>query len=363
MSDLVGLKVCFLAGALGQGGAERQLYYMLCTLQQHGAEPRVLCLTRGEFWEDRIRELGVPVRWVGANRSRIRRVRQIMAELRANPPDLLQSQHFYTNIYVTAAARALGLREIGALRNNGINEVGEFSRLFGRFSLRAPRVIAANSRSGIENAVTLGVPRSRLRFLPNVVDTSQFTPSRRLDNKAVQLLTVGRMVPQKRFDRFLRTLARVRARSRTPVRGAIVGDGPLRVQLESYAATLALVPSDLQFHAVEPEMASVYQDADVLVLTSDWEGTPNVVLEAMACGLPVVATRVGGLTDILRDGETGRLVEPNDEVGLAAAVLQLVTNSEKRRAYGRRAREFVEQYHALPRLASDLGGLYDAVLH
>ena len=193
MRDLTGLKVCFVAGTLGQGGAERQLYYMLRALKEHGAVPRVLSLTKDEYWEDRIRALGVPVTWVGQTHSRLQRLRAIIREIRREPAEILQSQHFYTNIYVAAAARFLGLHEIGALRSDAINEVGANSGRLGWLSLRAPRVIAANSRQAIENAVGLGIARSRLNFLPNVVDTSRSlkpqTPA-----KVVRVLTIGRLV-------------------------------------------------------------------------------------------------------------------------------------------------------------------------
>ncbi|HEX6964840.1 MAG TPA: glycosyltransferase, partial [Gemmatimonadaceae bacterium] len=247
MRDLAGLKICFVAGTLGQGGSERQLYYMLQALLHEGAQPRVLCLTSGEYWEQPIRELGVAVTWVGQSHSRIRRLRRIIDALREDPPRIVQSQHFYTNIYVTAAARWLGLEEIGALRSNGISEIGANQAVFGRVSLHTPRMIAANSRAGIDNAVTLGVHRSRMHFLPNVVDTARFSTPSRSANGAVHLLTVGRMVPAKRFDRFIRVLADVRQRSRTPVKGTIVGDGEERAQLELLAQRAELLPDGLEF--------------------------------------------------------------------------------------------------------------------
>src|ERR1035441_583066 len=117
--DLSKLKICFLAGTLGQGGAERQLFYILRALRQSGAAPRLLCLAQNEFWEDRIKNLGVPVTCVGQTRSKLKRLFQIIVELRKHPTQVLQSQHFYTNAYVAAAARALRLCGIGSLRGKG----------------------------------------------------------------------------------------------------------------------------------------------------------------------------------------------------------------------------------------------------
>lgn len=362
MPDLQGLRVCFLAGTLGQGGAERQLYYMLRALKDSGAHPRVLCLTSGEYWEEKIRALGISVIWVGQSSSRWKRLRAIMRELRRQPVDVLQSQHFYTNIYAAAAARFLGLLEIGALRSNGINEVAANGGSLGLISLRAPRAIAANSHQGIENAVRLGMPRSRLHFLPNVVDTCRFSPNGQ-DKRSppVRILTIGRMVQAKRLDRFVRVLAAVRHRASLPVRGIIVGDGPKRAQLEAEAANLGLFPDGIEFVGLKASVLEFYRMSDLLLLTSDWEGTPNVVLEAMACGLPVVATNVGDVPDLIRDRGIGCLCPPEDESGLIEAVLALVEDPARRAECGDLSRAFVEQFHAVVRLGDELGRLYDQV--
>ena len=135
-----------------------------------------------------------------------------------------------------------------------------------------------------------------------------------------------------------------------------------RAELEGVAIDCGLSSESVEFHGLKSDVAGFYHNADVFLLTSDWEGTPNVVLEAMASGLPVVATRVGGLSALIRHGETGYLVDREDESSLADAVLDLAQHREKRIAFGKRAREFVEQHHALPHLAEELGHLYNHVL-
>jgi glycosyltransferase involved in cell wall biosynthesis len=362
MRNLAGLRICFLAGTLGQGGAERQLFYILRVLKEHGAQPRVLCLTTGEYWEERIEALGIRVTWVGQSSSRLQRLRAIIRDLRREPAVVFQSQHFYTNIYVAAAARLLGLHGIGALRSDGVNDVRANRGLLGLMSLRAPSAIAANSRQAIENAVASGVPRDRLHFLPNVVDTSQFTIGKTRTSSVVRILTVGRCVRAKRFDRFLRVVAAVRQRSAVPVCGVLVGDGAGRTRLEADAVELGLAPESVEFHGLKATVIDFYHDADVFLLTSDWEGTPNVVLEGMACGLPIVATRVGGLPDIVADGEVGYLVCPNDEIGLVNALLELAEDPVKRKTYGARGRLYVEEHHAVTGLAQNLGCLYARIL-
>ncbi len=359
---LSGLKVCFLAGTLGQGGAERQLYFILRALRQCNAEVRLLCLSRNEFWEDRIEALGVPITWVGQPKSKLRRLFRILAELRKDPPQIFQSQHFYTSAYVGVAARLLRLPGIGALRNDGHNEVLADGPIGGWLSLRVPKILAANSQAAIRYSTGQGVRPERLYFLPNVVDTEHLKPAARSNEETIRLIAVGSLHKRKRFDRFLSVLARLRSESHRPVSGLIVGAGPLRAQLEKQATDLGLLPTAIEFRGGVADVASAYQESDICVLTSDYEGTPNVLLEAMASGLPVVATKVGGVPEIVEQGKNGFLVEPGDEAQLFTALVGLINNSQSRRQMGDQARAFVEENHSPDKLPIRLGELYQLAL-
>jgi glycosyltransferase involved in cell wall biosynthesis len=362
MRSLRGLKICFVAGTLGQGGAERQLYYNVKSLKESGAHPLVLCLNSGEFWEAEIRRLGVPVVNVGRGRSRVARLAKIVSVLRNERPDLVQSQHCYTNLYVVVASRVLGLADIGALRGDVFREISDTGRLFGRLSVTTPRTVVANSAAAISNAVMWGVARSKLHLLPNVVDTAQFLPTERRAGRPVRLTAVGRLSEEKQFDRFLSVLARLRDGCQVPFSAAIVGDGPERQRLEQQAVDLRLGPSILQFRGAVRAMVATYHESDVLVLTSRSEGTPNVILEAMACGLPVVATNVGGVAEVVEDGHTGYLTTAGDEDSLYDALLQLMTNRSLRWEMGQRGRTRVMKRHSPQQLPERLGSIYQAAL-
>jgi len=364
--NLSNLKVCFVAGTLTPGGAERQLFHILQALCQAGASPRLLSLDRGEFWEEKINALGVPITWVGDQPSRLSRLLRVLKEVRKDPPDILQSQHFFTNAYVGLTARLLQLSGIGAMRNNGRTEVSGSGLFGGWLNLHCPRMIAANSQTAIRYATAHGISPSHLYFLPNVVDTEWFKPSDRSPAELFTLIAAGRLVRQKRLDRFISILHRLRNDFGLNVTGWIIGSGreneDLRAELESQARRLGLLPDILQFRGSVSDMRSVYHKAAVCVLTSDFEGTPNVLLEAMASGLPVVATQVGGVPEIVQHGRTGFLAEPDDLNGLVAALVELVKNSELRMEMGRRARAFVETKHSLQCLPAYLGRLYELAL-
>jgi glycosyltransferase involved in cell wall biosynthesis len=360
--DLSKLKISFLAGTLGQGGAERQLFYILQGLRQGGADLRVLSLSQNECWEERIKNLGVPITCVGQPKSKLRRLLRIITELRKHPPQIFQSQHFYTSAYVGAAARLLGLCGIGALRSNGLTEVQGSGPIGGWLSLHTPRIMAANSQAAIRYATERGVRPEHLYFLPNVVDTEQWKPAACRSEDTVRLIAVGSLVQCKRFDRFLSALSRLRRELNIPVTGVIVGEGPLRAQLEEQAEALGLLPSAVEFKGSVSDMATVYAEADISVLTSDYEGTPNVLLEAMASGLPVVATEVGGVPEIVRQGVNGFMTPRGDEQGMCAALVRLINDSQLRMQMGRDARAYVEVNHSLSSLPTMLQGLYRLAL-
>lgn len=357
MRTLSGLKVCFVAGTLGNGGAERQLFYILQALCRKGATPHLFAMDRGEFWEVRIKNLGVSVTYVGERGSRLARLLRLMKEMRKCRPDVLQSQHFYTNAYVALAAWFWGLTGIGAMRNNGRSEVNDTGGIGGWLSLHCPRMIAANSQVAIRYAIDCGIPASRLFFLPNVVDTEWFKPLAVSGEEPIALLAAGRLVKQKRLDRFISILHRLRTDFHLNVKGLIAGNGWPN-ELQNQARQLGLFPDGVQFLGSVADIRSVYRRSAVCVLTSDHEGTPNVLLEAMACGLPVVSTNVGGVPDLVRHGETGFLCEPENLDGLVASLSELVRNRVLRNEMGKRARTFVERNHSLERLPAYLDNLY-----
>ncbi len=362
MFDLKGLKICFLAGTLGQGGAERQLFYNLKTLKAEGAEPIVLSLTKGEFWQGRIEALDIPVIFVGGSDWRLRRILKILSVLRTEKPEILQSQHFYANGYVAIASRLMGIPVIGAIRNNGWSEARANRPIVKKLGLYGPHRLAVNSRSAMRVVQKLGVSTSRVHFLPNVVDCRHFTLKPSPCNGIFRLLAVGRLHEQKRFDRFLNVLRRLSCQSQVPVKGIIVGNGPLETPLKRKAEALGLLPDGVKFLSAVQDPLPHYHEADALILTSDWEGTPNVVLEAMACSLPVVATRVGGVPEILEHDKTGYLIDPTDEDGAVEAVSRLIHDGQLRSRIGRSAQDYVRKHHSLESLPKVLKELYEKTL-
>jgi glycosyltransferase involved in cell wall biosynthesis len=171
---------------------------------------------------------------------------------------------------------------------------------------------------------------------------------------------VGRIFPIKNHALFLESAARIFARE-PAARFVIVGNGVLRPTLEKQARELGITDCVL-FTGWRHDLPRIYADLDVLVVSSDNEGTPVSAIEAMASGCPVVATRVGGLPDLIEDHKTSRLVPPRDPEALARAVVDLLHSPETLRELGQNAMEAVRKRFTVKRLISDMEHLYGQLL-
>jgi len=191
-------------------------------------------------------------------------------------------------------------------------------------------------------------------MIPNAVDLQRFvpTPPSRVPPTVV---FVGRLVPVKGLPVLLAAWQKVIARM--PARLVIAGDGQQRAELEAQAETLG-VHQHVDFMGNVSDVPSALSGASVYVQPSHQEGMPNSVLEAMACGLPVVATRVSGNVDLVADGDSGLLVPVADSDALADALAALLADPARAQAMGRRSREIVECRFAVPSVLEQLLGAY-----
>jgi len=350
------MKVCFIVGTLGRGGAEKQLVFMLRALKYAGIETRILCLTSGESYEAEIKSLGVEVEYIGANQNRLLRLWKIIRNLRKRPADIIQSSHFYTNIYAALAGKALKIPSIGAIRSNLKSELATHKSL-GKFQLSLPSFLIVNSDLARRTAIERGISTKKIEFVRNAVEIES-DESESKPKQNITMLFVGRLGKEKRPDRFVRLAASlVEKYPAHPLRFQIAGDGALRKEIEEQAQSDTLLKDKMEFLGECAEMHEIYRRADILILTSDYEGTPNVVLEAMAHGLPVIATNVGGTSEILNE-KCGILVEPDDETGLVQAAVKLIENAELRKILGTEGFQYIKNNHSLRTLQNQLTDIY-----
>jgi glycosyltransferase involved in cell wall biosynthesis len=168
------------------------------------------------------------------------------------------------------------------------------------------------------------------------------------------------MTAIKRVEDVVAAFAKLRRRG-VEATLCLIGDGPDRVPVERLAHELGVM-RDVLFLGYQRDVASYYSLIDALVLASANEGTPVVAIESLAAGKPVVSTRVGGVPDVVSDGEDGILVPPGDVDGLAEALERLAHDPDLRARYGRLGRELVVPRYRVARLVDDVDRLYRELL-
>jgi glycosyltransferase involved in cell wall biosynthesis len=298
------------------------------------------------------------------------RLYRMMRDLR---PHIVHTHTAKAGVLGRAAARLAGITNVVHTYHGhvlrGYFDAGRAALFRGveRRLARATRVLLAVSQSVKDDLVAMGIaPGDRIRVMPlglELVPLAGALPRGSLRHEggvpdgAPLVGIVGRLTAIKDVPTFLAAAARVHA-EKPAVRFAVVGDGELRASLEAEAARLGLGGA-VHFHGWREEMAPVYGDLDVVVNTSINEGTPVALIEAMAAGRPVVATRVGGTPDLLGNGARGRLVPAGDAAAVAAAILDALGGPSDQVAA---ARAYVLAEHGVGRLLRDMDALYREIL-
>lgn len=202
-----------------------------------------------------------------------------------------------------------------------------------------------------------GISRDRIAAVPNAVDIARFRPVARDSPGPVRFLFIGRLVSAKNLFRLLDAFAQLMAtHPRAHLR--IVGGGPQEAALRQHASTLGLGAS-VEFTGHRTDVEALLGEADVGVLPSTVEGLSNTLLECMASGLPMIASRISGSEDIVRPGVNGWLFEPHDVDGLAACLRAAAGQTpEQRCALGRQARSTIEHYASLDSVLDRILTLY-----
>ena len=335
------MKVLHVHKLKGISGSENHLLALLPALREAGLDARFLGLdvpgSDAPRFYARLDELGVPYSRVrcGADISP-RMARDVLRGVRGERPDLLHTHLVHGDVYGAIAARFLRIRHVSTRHNDDRYLLGPFRYVDRAFASGACRLIAISDavRSFLlaaghdpEKLVTIHYGLDELPAAGSAV-----TPEAAgVPADAPLLLAVGRLIAQKDHATLLRGFGSVRARH-PAARLAILGGGPLAEAIRAQVRELGLDGAVLLPGRVE--IRCWLERADVFVHTSRWEGFGIVLLEAMLAGLPIVATSVSAVPEVVRDGETGVLVGAGDATALARALDRLLSDRELAAALG-----------------------------
>ena len=363
------MKVLHLHKLTGVSGSEGHLLALLPALRERGADAGFLGLDVhgsdfGRFYAH-LDRLGVPHRSVpcGIDASP-RMARDVVRAIRAEAPDLVHTHLVHADVYGGAAARLLRIPSVSTRHNDDRYLLGPFRYLDRAFARPARRLIAISDavRTFLERAghdpAKLVTIRYGLDELP--ATHSDPTPADAGVPPEVPLaVAVGRLIEQKDHATLLEAFALVHE-SLPEARLAILGSGPLETQTKALAAALGL--EEVVVLPGRTEIRDWLERAEVFVHSSRWEGFGIVLLEAMLAGLPVVATRVSAVPEVVVHRETGLLVEAGDDRGLAAQLEALLTDKARASALGQAGRQRARTEFSIGRMADRTLAVYEEVL-
>ena len=363
--------IAIIAGQLVLGGAERQLYLWLSNLDRNQFRPVVITLHPdcGDYWEDPVEALGIDVIRVPRRRNKVRRLAAISRALRGYQPDLIHGWHLFASPYAGAAARFVGARaSLGSVR-------GSF-RSYARDAVTASLAdlltdgLVVNSTAvarQIEGKHRL-VPR-KVFAVPNAVEPvvgergqarSRFAERWKIPDSRVWIASMGRFEKSKQFDLLLELTASL-ASEGEDLHLVLIGYGEGMDELKTLAKALE-VEDRVTFTGADPEARFWMKAFDVFCFTSADEGLPNVVMEAAAAGLPVLAWRTEFLRELLGDRQSAVLAELGNVRALREGLHALIENPEYRRCLGEAARKEVLANFGVPTFVRRLSSVYEELL-
>jgi len=340
------------------GGTQRQTVELARRLDPARFQVEIWLLAAGEEMAPAARGSGIPLVRLGrGERVGPAALARLGRRLRNQPIDLLLTLTVVPNIWGRVLGRLARVPVIvGNCRGGGAPR-----RQHERWLWPLAHHILCNSQAVKSVLIDrCGVPAARITLIPNGVDTDYFQPPASPAAGPPRVLSVARMVPDKDHETLLAAF-RLTARAIPAAELWLVGDGPGLAAVQERARQLGL-SERVRFLSPREDLRPLLRQASLLVLSSRTEALPNVVLEAMAAGLPVVATRVGGVPELVVPGLTGWLVDPGDALGLGAALGQVLSDPDTRQAMGRAGRARARQEFSLETMTRRYEAVLDRLL-
>jgi glycosyltransferase involved in cell wall biosynthesis len=363
------LSIGFITGQLRLGGAEKQLYLLARGLYRKGWQVSVVSMShsKGEYWEQPLREVGIPVYGIRMDLPHFHRLMAVRRILQALRIRIVHSWTLHTNFYSAAAGRLSGVPiRLGSERSNHQTSRKGLGIRYG-LCLWGQDALVVNSRQ--EAAFLRSYrPNLKVEFVPNGVETpeKQIDVHQKIDlrerlgvkDTSPIIGAVGTMVSGKGFFLLIKAL-KVLARRKVAFTLVFIGNGPMLSDLKR-ESSLSLPNDKVVFTGSLPNATAWYPAFDLLCMPSiHQEGMPNVIMEGSAAGLPVVASQVGAVPDLVEDGITGFLVPPNHVDSLADRLEKLLVDSELRQRMGQAGMEKMGREFNVEAMVTRMAKVYE----
>ncbi|MBE2255791.1 MAG: glycosyltransferase [Ignavibacteria bacterium] len=351
------IKICFLAGTLGKGGAEKQLYYILRFLKSKNFEIHVLTFKYGEFWQSKIEQLGIKVIIINS-KNKISRILEIKRIIKNIKPQIFQSQHFYCNFYVGIVSKILNIESMGAIRNNFLQELSEHNKIIIKFIVFLINNFIANSYSAIGNYEKF-IKKKNIFYLNNVYDFKHNIPEK-IYSKPITLLNVGSLTKRKRQDIFIKLISELKNHD---INAFLVGDGPEKENLLTLKDNLNIPANKLLFTGKINNVEDFYLKSDILIISSDFEGTPNVLLEAVNYGLGIIVSdSAGDASNLIKNNVNGFICSNRDIKTYLNAINKYTQNTDLIKLHSDISKDILLKNYSNEKMSHSLLKIYSEIL-
>jgi L-malate glycosyltransferase len=360
-----------------EGGSERQMIQMVTLLQESGDyRVHVGSLSTGGVLRPLIERLQVPIidlpltSFYDANM--VRQTRRFVSYLKQHQIGIVHSHDFYSNIFAMTGASLARTRGRVASKRETTGTRTKAQTIVERNAFKLAHAVVANAAAVKEQLIGEGVNKDKIAVIYNGIDLTRFDQNgtrddalARLNLESIRGRPVITMVANfeyrvKDHPMLLRTAQRV-TREVPEAIFVIAGEGELRAETEQLAAELGVKDWCL-FTGRCASVPDLLAASDICLLTSQAEGFSNSILEYMAAGCAVVATNVGGASEAIVEGETGHLVNSGDDATMAARIVELLRNPDRRTQMGLNGRRVVEERFSLQSRLSNTSALYQRML-
>jgi len=367
-------RILHIIGQLGIGGAERQLFLLLKGLNSRYSFIVVSYDEKRLDYMADLQSLGVDVKIIPKRSGLTGRLKffiELRNLIRIIDPDIIQTWLRSANFWGRFACLVSGKRGsvIASIRNVGEADKKILEKLGERFLAKKTDLIIANTTAAKNAMVRNKISQQKIRVIHNGIDPKiyyltankeQIRQELSLPQHKLLIGTVGRMEPQKNHTMFVEVARKILGK-RSNVHFVMIGDGELRRDIEGLISRYGL-SEVFTLTGQRQDVPRLLKALDIFVLTSLWEGLPNVIMEAMCARLPVISTNVGGVSELITDGENGFLVYPTDVESMVNALERLIDDSNLCLKFGIAGYKIIEKKFSIDQMCKATSEIYDDLL-
>lgn len=356
-------RLAYVVGEMGNGGQERQLLYLLQQLSPVKKDVTVIVwhYRDDEYHAESFKALGLDLVTIDKEKSLLKRILQLRQIIKTKQPILLHSYTFYLNFYCWLACLGLKTIPVGGIRSRLTLHMHETGSILGALSIIFPTYKVSNNEffaQGFKNAFL----RSRIKkthVITNHLDLNEFRSVMPAVAELFLTASIGRFTEEKRIVLIVEMISELKKRG-LKVQHHHAGKGPLMDEVKKKITSLGM-ELDFILHGEISDVSSFLSDKHLFIHAAHSEGYPNVIMEAMACGKPIVTSDCGDVTNMIEQGVNGYIHEVDDIEGMINSCEQLIHNEEMLHSFAHYSRQIAEKKFDLDHLLEQTLKTYDKI--